>query len=139
MNESERSVMLLVTKVEVADVPGREAYIASCKDLPVAPDFVPINNGDDCITGEVYLDNIRGREFVDQRGRRICIGMTKEAQEVLGLQYQCWENTLASLERLRVDLANRGSDLVAAHERLRRIKTASFWDRLRWLFVGVDE
>lgn len=77
------------------------------------------------------IETCRGRLYKDDStGQHEWIAMTKEAKHDLGFPFDQFELSLIRSERLQK--ANWG--LVKAHvDRLRRIKEATLWERLRYL------
>jgi hypothetical protein len=123
--------MLLIEDVKVHIVPQNVWAIEKfLSDGGVERSFLPTNKGEDLLDAKVCREIIRGRAFVDRHGRRVCIGVSSKAAEVLGLQYEAWANMDAELERAR-------SELRRANERIYLCERASWWQRLKWVFTGV--
>lgn len=85
----------------------------------------------------VTEEKVRGRAFIKPDGERIIIAATKEVQDIIGLQYEAWnemESRSEELYRKAIGNSNLAKGFVG---QLKTIETASFWRRLKWLFTGV--
>lgn len=78
---------------------------------------------------KIKREMIQGRVYRDSVGREICIGMTREVQEAIGLPLEAWKRLVEEHEQKRL----RINDL---WERIENIKSLSFWDRLKCLFFS---
>ena len=122
--------MRLIQSVKYIEV-NRDPYeIASA----TPPGYqVQVNTGegprfeDVCVLTEL----IHGRRFVDPlSGTEVVLGVAKEVQELIGLQYDAYET-----------LEKEVQTWVACSSRLRaevnRLKAAGFWSRIKWVFTGI--
>lgn len=116
--------MLLVKDIDVCHVPEMDTLWLN---LARRPDYVPVDGGKSAMTFQAYKEHVRGREFVNRRGERVCIGMTKKVGDILGLEYEYWERMDRNLGELRDRLSWLDDYL----------QTASLWTRLKWLFCGA--
>ena len=117
--------------------PDHETFYQYLYDSPVPCDFVPVDGGKNAMPIEVYRELIRGRIFINRNKQKVCIGMTKEVGEILGLEYQAWQNMENSLAETISGKFRMGHDLTMVIHQLDEIKRASWWVRLKWLFTGV--
>ncbi len=129
--------MLLIKDVQVCRVPDRETFYQYMEDSPVPRDYVPVDGGKDVMPIKIYRELVRGRVFVNRNKQKVCIGMTNEAGEILGLEYEAWENMNRSLDAVRHEVSDLRTKLSQAQTTLTRIHNGSWWVRLKWLFTGV--
>ena len=95
--------------------------------------------GDDFVERKIFTELIRGRRFRrPSDGTDIIIGVSKQAQDVIGLQYEAFTN----LEQMyNLECHNHS---VTAREKnkyfskLEVLRTASFFTRIKWLFKGIQ-
>lgn len=99
--------------------------------------------GTDQVMVEEVAELIKGREFRSPGGRSVVIGVSNQAQDIIGIQYEAWENQSRMIEELSRDngqLTIKADQLHRQNEEklfeLNEIKAASIWVRLRWLFFG---
>lgn len=99
--------------------------------------------GSDQVMVEEVAELIKGREFRSPGGRSVVIGVSAQAQDIIGIQYEAWENQSRLVEELSRDNGRLTTKADQLHRQskeklieLNEIKTASFWVRLRWLFFG---
>lgn len=117
--------MLLISKIEFLDVDVDVHTIFEVK--PWEP--LPLKGGE-MVEAKVAQELVRGRRFRRPNdGMDIVIGCSKQAQDVIGLQYEAWE----SLEN---DRDYWHTQCVASRLKIESIKQAGFWKRLKWLLRG---
>ena len=119
--------MIVIKNVEIFEVDRNPIEILSTT-LPHQHVF-PCSG--DPVSVEVFRELIRGRRFVrPSDGTDIVVGMSIQAEDVIGLQYEAWDEINNSLNYFRSSLAKSDSEIM-------RLKSARFWERFRWLFTGV--
>lgn len=101
-------------------------------------DLVPINKGKRAIEARQYNELVQGVRFRRPDDTEIIVGMSKQAQEVIGLQYESWQRMQDRLDRYAAENDNLHKQASIHWDMLRSIKTAKFLTRLKWLFVGVE-
>ena len=79
--------MLAVTKIEVANVDRRMVEIAHMP--PVNSQFSPCLETE---MPEIAYEMIHGKQFVNSRGEYICIGMSQQVQDAIGLPLEAFDN-----------------------------------------------
>ena len=79
----------------------------------------------------IKTELIKGRIFIRPDGTELIIGCSKQAADVIGIQYEAWDNL--QQEHLK---AARARDDAYAH--IRELSEASFLTRLKWLFIGIQ-
>lgn len=111
--------MKLVKSVEIIEV-----------DEEIKPvfHFDPVMVGDEqaLMNQQIHEEIVRGRRFRNAKGYDVVIGITKEVQDTIGLPFEAFD----TMERLV-------NDSLKMNESLRkRVNTASFWQRIKYLFSG---
>jgi len=93
------------------------------------------NAGDDIFTHEI----VYGRKFVKKDGSVIVIGMTKYVQEIIGIQYEAWDNLLQKCSNLRLtkdslerNLSRVTKEMYQYKAELDYMKRAGFFRRLKY-------
>jgi len=75
---------------------------------------------------------IRGERFINNRGETVCIGMTKQVQDTIGLSFQAFERLHRYNKELREHLQNvRKQEKTAVN----KIEHSGFLTRLKYLFT----
>jgi hypothetical protein len=122
--------MIIITKVEALktekDIEELEwqIYCEQNSHTKIGDDFVPV---------EYAREIIRGRRFVNpSRDIDVVIGVTGKVGDLLGLQYEAFENMEKEIEVLRI----KNQTL---HRKLDSFTNASLWKRLKYSFTGVLE
>ena len=118
--------MILITKIEYTEVDGDVREIFQHKRRPIFR-----NNHRERVDEKVVREVVRGRRFCRPDGREIAVGLSEQAADVLGLQYEAWRELEQRAENHRNREMNLDWELLA-------IKKAGFWTRLKWLFTGVQ-
>ena len=70
-------------------------------------------------------EEIRGRRFTNNRGETVCIGMSKQAEEAIGLPFEVFEKLTVSNKNLREDLIDARADISASENR--HARTIELW------------
>jgi hypothetical protein len=99
-------------------------------DTCVPCDVVGDPGSVDWIEHSVYREYIEGRWFVRPDGKRLLIGNSKQASEIIGLQFEAWQNMEKSLD----DCRKARRELEAELKPLRAVAQAGFWTRIKWVF-----
>lgn len=82
---------------------------------------------------DVRQEVIKGKAFRNAEGEEVIIGMSNEAQELLGIPFQAFEDMRLWLEQTRRDLEGCLQDHIKYKQKVRQ---AGFWERLKYLFTG---
>jgi hypothetical protein len=123
--------MILIKNIEYIEVDRDPWEIISKRDPYQS---VMVNYGAECIPEsiECLTEFVHGRRFVNQsKGLDVVIGMTRDVQNLIGIQYEAWETQEEYITGLNTE------NQKLKHWR-RTICSASFFTRLKWLFSGID-
>lgn len=89
------------------------------------------------MTKEITKELIHGRRFTrPSDGTDIVIGTSRQAQEILGLQYEAWELQAKAYAAEKRSHRRTVIELQGCQAILEDIRTASWVQRLKWLFFG---
>ncbi len=125
--------MILIKDIEVVIVPNN--YVYEMYEKMGKPS---ISYGErDYLEKELKMTKelIRGERFINTRGETVCIGMTKQVQDTIGLSFQAL-NTLTKFNReLQRDLNNTIADKKKLEEKIKKINSYGFLTRLNYLFT----
>jgi hypothetical protein len=81
---------------------------------------------------DALTEFVSGRRFCrPSDGTDIVIGMSKDVRDLIGIQYEAYEN----LEKELSDWINSNGRLA---EKINKAENAGFWQRLKWLFSGIN-
>lgn len=98
---------------------------------------LPVYGVNGTIEFELFRELIRGREFVrPSDGKRLVVGCSKEAQEVLGMMYEAWEEMQDRIESLEADKRHLTHFLGRVSQKLEEIRNETFWQRVKRVFRG---
>ena len=100
--------------------------------------FIPCK-GNQVIETKVMLELVRGRHFHRPDGTEICIGMSRQAQDILGLQYDIWDNMRQELDAADSEIASlrkKLSEYIGVRKDIEDARSASFITRVKWLLFG---
>ncbi|MCP4612118.1 MAG: hypothetical protein GY845_25770 [Planctomycetes bacterium] len=96
----------------------------------------PGNYSDRC---DVEEEQVRAKKFMNKNGDAVWVGISKKVQQVLGLPFEAFENmekTVNDLQRIIEHKDKKHLETVTSFISMEdRYKTASFWQRLRYLFT----
>jgi hypothetical protein len=79
----------------------------------------------------ILNEAIKGRRFTNQEGKTICIGMTKEVQNLIGLPFEAFDNLEKAYDRV--------SNLhYESQQWIRKVKSKKWWERIVLVFTGYN-
>jgi len=127
--------MICIKSIEVIEVERDDVEVAHFR----WPDGYFETGDYECspMTAELTYEMVRGRRFRNRDGKEVCMGMTKQVQDAVGLPFEAFEDMekeIYSLNKERKRLKQEVGDLTRA---LMKLHNTGFWGRLKWLFVGV--
>jgi len=74
---------------------------------------------------------VHGRRFTRPDGSSITVGLSVQAQDVLGLQFDAWTNLQRDYNACHINLTKANKVIAAA-------SAAPLWTRIKWLFLGFS-
>ena len=82
----------------------------------------------------VETEIVHGRRFVHPDGTDIVIGMTSYVQDLLGIQYDAWDNMQDDYFRMRERMFVAQHNLIDTKKELDKLKSLTFFQKLKRLF-----
>ena len=135
-------MMICVTKIEALEVPDDWHRIGHYPDRELWLYPPGDNENPEPVSMKVVSEIVRGTRIVTSTGKEICIGMSKQAHELLGLPFEIIDNQKGTIEIYykEVLVLKRDAKLsLAVGKRLRQkldvFLGMNFWERLKFLFV----
>ncbi len=122
---------IIITDVKFMEV-DRDPWELVSRCPPYQQRIVWGDSGEETVNTDTIRELIHGRRFRRSDGTMLLIGCSKQAQEVIGIQYEAWENSEKMLEDYRRCWNNTERKMIA-------IREMSFWQRLRFAFTGKIE
>ena len=119
------SEMLLVREVTIERVPRDTVRIAK---------HSRVMNSGPCVPFDIETEDVRGERFITHGGKMVCIGMTNDVREAIGLPcgiFERQQNEIRTLERQVAEMSQRADSTV------RKLRSLSWWQRCKVLF-GAD-
>jgi len=124
--------MIVVTEIKVIDT-NREVYLL--------PHFGKITylafDKLDCTKhGDIScnIEEIKGEDFINDKGEAVRIGMSLQAREAIGLQLGIYEKMHRSILRMEDVIDILQEKIISIKSKLNEYKSMSFWSRLKFLF-----
>ena len=142
--------MIAIRSIDYVKVDGTPENIYKfCyqEALTETPMEVETANGTSMMRPTEVLEIIRGRKFMNPAtGEHIVIGLSKQAQKLLGLNYEAWDNLQKDLKWYQTKhnkLINEARELQALQEASDKLvgsyQSAPWYQRLLWVFVGIPK
>ena len=118
--------MILISKIEYSEIePDDHVTVDRYSDRYITSEPTPKD-----LAPNIETETIRGTRFVrPSDGTDIVIGCSGEAAELIGIQYEAWDN-------LKKDLAYSDYMIKGLQAEIKKIKSAPFFTRLKWAFFG---
>ena len=126
--------MICITEIKTVDVDRNFIQITRMENIPAV---APIVGSDQEDYAEVKIEMVHGREFINQNGQRVCIGMTQQVQDLIGLPFDAFNNMEKELESNYVTISQLHSRSTMYQKKTEEYEQASFFKRLQYLFVKV--
>lgn len=126
--------MIIIKDIEFLEVDGDKYEILSKNPSD------PIETVDGkWVDGILVRELIKGVRFRRPRDNiDIVVGTSKQAADIIGIQYECWQNLEMELNNLRVISANYKVKINNLSNELNDIKSSTFLKRLNQLFFGYQ-
>ena len=122
--------MIIITDLKFIQV-DRDPYELVSLTGPYEGIEVLSERGDTVVSATELRELIRGRRFVRPSDMTdVVIGLDKDTQDLLGLQYEAWEN----LQKQSDSYARAYNDTL---DTLGKMKKANLLQRIKWVFTGV--
>lgn len=119
----------------------KSVQIEHCKDNPhgaiyskMVPPTLFNNDGRFSMSGPEE-ELVRPLHFVNKDHEHVLVGWTKEVQEALGLPFDHFAYERERAERMRREWEVERKASYGYYEMVRRYETATFWQRLKYLFT----
>ena len=132
--------MILVKSVEIEHVGGREAQIAITQ--PLMSPWISNDPSEVHHTREL----VQARVFINKNNEEVIVGFSQEVQKALGAPMEAFRNMSKDIERLTHQNRKLDFEIIDLENKLRRLGqvlkmtnrrylSASFWQRLKYLFL----
>lgn len=123
--------MLIVKNIEIIEVDRDPWEIVSLtRPFQAIKVFNPGKNRPERIAENIFREMIQGQRFIRPDGQELLIGCSRQAEEIIGIQYEAWGNMSEVREMTRGQLRK-------AEKELSDLKQLTFWKRLKALFTGI--
>lgn len=130
--------MKVIKSIEVLEVDRQEVAVRSWD--PNQPMVEVKSNLEELPYMEearVIEELVQGRIFVNESGDRVCIGMTGEVQDVLGLPFGAYENMASTIDRLNKQIQDDDVRFEQLQTIFDSIQNSSVRARFVFLFKGI--
>jgi len=126
--------MILVKSIEIIETDQDPINIIH-RNAPSTP--IRVNNGKATALCSEISEMVRGRLFVRGDGTEITIGMTQDAQDVLGIQCEAWDNIQDAYNESQREYREAMRTASMFQLELEELSKTGFFGRLKMLFTGV--
>lgn len=122
--------MIIVKSIEIITVDRDPWEILSLtKPYQAVEVFDPGKNKPSHISSNAFRELISGRRFVKPNGDELLIGCSKQAEDIMGIYYNSWDDMSKQLEESRAAFRTMSGYLM-------KIKQLGFFGRLIAVFRG---
>lgn len=134
--------MILIKSIEVFKCDQPVQIVIDVIDASINYDF---GVGNPPAQNDLKLreEIVRGRRFVNRHGVEVCLGLTKQVEETIGLEFECFDK----LQNENYNLSSNIKSLQKFNNRLTYEKdqylfmldkytSLNFFGRLKFLFTG---
>jgi hypothetical protein len=128
--------MICITDVHFITVPNRDRVYELFEKSPF-PTITFFNSENEFVkTESLKVEYIDGIDFINNNGEKICLGMKKSVQEILGLPFEVFKKQREEIEINLITISQLRNRNVLYQKELKSYKEANFLKRLKYLFTG---
>lgn len=125
--------MIIICNAEYYEVDGDVGTIYSYD-----PHQMVRVNGNEAVYAQVLQEKVKGRRFRNPRdGTDVVVGLSKDVQELIGLQYEAWDNLEKAYEAANRNYNQIYHEVTAWRKKFDELENASVWRRILWVFKGL--
>ena len=125
--------MILIQEIKVIQTdidPITIAHALACNYEPMRTAYIP---------PEITTEMVRGRRFVNHQGEEVCIGMSEQVQQAIGLPFEVYDNMQSSISFLEKRCQNLNIENFHQRNRIRfmeeRFQSINLWGRIKFVFT----
>ena len=122
--------MILVKKIEVEEVDENKIEL-SVYDPPCFGPKVLIEENI-----KVHREIIHGKRFIKPDGKEICLGLSKQVHDTIGIYFEAFESEERQNLRLHLEVTKSITAINKLTSKLNEFRSMGFWKRLKFLFDG---
>lgn len=124
--------MICISEIKVVKADRDFLYLSKIDNVPPFAEVIgsPLHE-----YAEVKTEMVTGKVFVNNNGERICIGMTKQVQDLIGLPFSAFDNMAKRIDEDNATIRNLNVSVSQYKSEIDKYKTARFIDRLKYLFT----
>ena len=82
---------------------------------------------------EITTEMVLGRRYVNYQGEEVCIGMSKQAQDAIGLPFEVFDNMQNTINFLRKECDNLNASNFRLLKNINRYKSLDLFGRIKFL------
>lgn len=123
--------MIVITEIKTREV-NRNAWERAKFNCDA---YFEASSGDVAETVRFTNEVVLGKDFKNAHGKTVCIGMTKEVQEAIGLPFEAFEELQKLIEEFRQYNQLLFDRIERTEKRLKEYSSLSFLGRLKYLFT----
>ena len=124
--------MICITEIKTVDVDRDFLMIHKMQGIPALAEVIGSEPPEMC---EVEEEMIIGRDFINARGDRFCIGMSAQVQNAIGLPMAAFANMSKTIDKDATTIYMLRIAKVAGEKRIAAFETAGLWQRIKYVFT----
>ena len=124
--------MICVTEIKTVDVGRDFVMIHKMQNMPALAEVIGSDPPGRC---EVEQEMVSGRDFVNARGDRFCIGMSEQVQKAIGLPMEAFANMSKTIEEDAITIRKLRTAKAEGQKRIDAFETAGLWQRIKYVFT----
>ena len=121
--------MLLIRSIKTEEVPGH-LYELRSFDLK----HFHFQRSSGAVTSEnIVTEVVEGKWYVNAHEDRVCIGMSKQVQDAIGLPMEAFENMAHDIKQMIMVIDELAIKLENELQRIESANKMTFWDRIKFI------
>jgi len=135
--------MIVITKIEYLET-DRDIY--QLQSIASKSQLIELNthNEKERMQAKLFIETIQGQCFRrPSDGTDIYIGNSRQAEKVIGIQYEAWQSNHMLVkdlsyqkEALKTELSIKDNYLKESNNKIEQSINSDFWTRFKWLIGG---
>ena len=115
--------MIIITDITFVEVKGEEFFFKHT--------YTTNNHGEPVDIVDVYEEYLQGLQFTRPDGKKIVVGFTKQAEEILGLSYAVYDHLSKELTKAQDRYQLAVESLEICNKELMELKNMTLWQRIK--------
>ena len=126
--------MLVVKNIEVLEVDRSMLRVVYMDEQMVHNAPLCYDTAEETVP--ITTEMIVGEEFVNARGQKFCIGLSKQVQEAIGLPMKAFSGMSSKIETQRTTISQLKRKYGVVLAKIDKFESMKLWERIKYVFTN---